>query len=65
MEKYFSWSRRSTLTFDRGDYFAFHSQGIQIAVAAGLAALFSVACLWILRTPRVARSSRHERTALD
>lgn len=46
MERYVSWTRRSTLKFDASQYFLFHSQLAEAALMFGLASLCIVISAW-------------------
>jgi len=46
MERYFSWTRQSTLHFDPDAYFFFHSQLAQVLLAIGVVLLFSAGSVW-------------------
>lgn len=46
MERYISWTRRSTLKLDASQYFLFHSQLAQAALMFGLASLCIVMSAW-------------------
>lgn len=46
MERYVSWTRRSTLKLEASQYFLFHSQLAQAALMFGFASLCISMCVW-------------------